>query len=89
MKTRFNYFFLHYYILWGRVIKYRREHNVSGTLWWVSFPGTLRWVPLQANVDAGDLELGKRLGLACSKNIMFSEMVCCGVGCFQLSRSIV
>ena len=55
-------------------IKYRRAHNVLGTLWRVS---------LLTKFVADGLELGKKWGVGCSRNIMLSAMVCWGVFSFQ------
>ena len=87
MKTGFSFFRLlffkgacsKFYLIvalscYPYFILYRRAHNVFRTLWRESF---------LAKFVAGGLELGKKRGLGCYRNIMLSAMVCWGVFNFQ------
>ena len=70
----FNIYSILVLICYLYFIIYRRAHNVVGTLGQVSV--LTKFVP-------GVLELCKKLGLSCSKNIIFSTIVCWGVFNFQ------
>ena len=72
--TYFEFYLIVVLLCYLYFITYCKMHNVFGTLWWVSFLG---WN------FAGDLELGKKWALSCSRNITLFAIVFLGVFNFQ------
>ena len=70
IRQCFKFYLIAVLICYIDFFMYRRAHNVLETLWWASFVATF---------VTGGLELGRKWGFGCSKNILISAEMCWGV----------